>query len=298
VVAKSGLVVVLAGLGALQHFRNVPAASRVLRPLRRIGSMELMVGTSVLLLAAALVNVAPPAQAAAATAPTNQIAASGSDFGTTLRMRLVATPGKSGFNMFRATLNDYDSGAPLDGRTVTLRFTFPARPDVGASSLRLAPKGRGIYEATGSNLSLDGTWHVTATIATQSGSVEVALQLTTRQVPPVIDVNAVPGLPTIYTVHLRDSLTVQVYLDPGKPGANEVHATFFDAKGAELPVPSAQFSIGLAGGTPVQPRVRTLEPGHFVADVTLKAGTYMISIFATPPSGAALNTQLQIPVAP
>jgi hypothetical protein len=282
----------------VQHFRNVPAAGRVLWPLRRIGSMELMVATSVLLLAAALVNVAPPAQTAPATAPTSQIVASGSDFGTTLRIQLVATPGKSGFNTFRATLTDYDSGAPLDGRTITLRFTFPARPDVGASSLRLAAKGNGTYEATGGNLSLDGTWRVTATIATQSGSVEVALQWTTRQVPPVIDVNAVPGLPTIYTVHLRDSLTVQVYLDPGKPGANEVHATFFDAKGAELPVPSAQISIGLAGGTPIQPRLRTLEPGHFVADVTLKAGTYTISIFATPPSGAALNTQLQIPVAP
>jgi len=297
VVAKSGLLAVLAGLGAIQHFRNVPAAGRTLGPLRRIGSMELMVGTTILLLSASLVNVAPPAQAAAAM-PSNEIVANGQDFGTTLRIQLVVTPGKSGFNSFRAILTDYDSGQPLDGRTVTLRFTFPALPDVGASQLRLAAKGNGTYQANGGNLSLDGTWRVTALIATPSASVEVALQLTTRQAPAVIEVNAVPGLPTIYTIHLRDSLTVQVYLDPGKPGANEVHVTFFDAKGSELPVPSALVSIGLAGETPTQPRVRVLEPGHFVADATLKAGTYTISIYGTPPSGAALNTRLQIPVAP
>jgi copper transport protein len=296
-VAKSGLLGVLAGLGAINHFRSVPAAGRILRPLRRIGSMELMVGTTVLLLSAALVNLAPPAQASSTAKPPNEIVATGSDFGTTLRVRLVATPGTSGFNTFRATLTDYDSGAPLDGRTVTLRFTFPARPDVGASQLRLRAKGNGVYQATGGNLSLDGMWHVTALI-TRGNSVEVALPLTTRQAPPVIDVNAVPGLPTIYTVHLRDSLTVQVDIDPGKPGANELHVTFFDAKGNELPVPGAQVSIGLAGEAPTQPRVLIMEPGHFAAHVTLKAGTYTVSIFAVPPDGAALSTQLQIPVRP
>ncbi len=140
-------------------------------------------------------------------------------------------------------------------------------------------------------------WHVTALI-TRGDSVEVALTLTTRQAPPVIDVTAVPGLPTIYTVHLRDSLSVQVDIDPGKPGANELHVTFFDAKGKELPVPGAQVNIGLAGEAPTQPRILTMEPGHFAANVTLKAGTYTVSIFAVPPNGAALSTQLQIPVGP
>jgi putative copper export protein len=60
-VAKSVLLVALAGLGAGQRLVGVPAAPRRLGPLRRIGSVELAIGAVVILLAAALVNVPPPA---------------------------------------------------------------------------------------------------------------------------------------------------------------------------------------------------------------------------------------------
>jgi copper transport protein len=60
-VAKSALLVALAGLGAINHFRGVPAAGRRLRPLRRVGGTELAVGAIVLLFSASLVNLAPPA---------------------------------------------------------------------------------------------------------------------------------------------------------------------------------------------------------------------------------------------
>lgn len=59
-VAKSVLLVALAALGAGQRLVSVPAASRWLGPLRRIGGTELAVGAVVLLLASALVNVPPP----------------------------------------------------------------------------------------------------------------------------------------------------------------------------------------------------------------------------------------------
>jgi copper transport protein len=65
IVAKSVLLLLLAALGAINHFRNVPAAGRFLRPLRQVGSMELIVAATVLVLSASLVNVAPPGQAAA-----------------------------------------------------------------------------------------------------------------------------------------------------------------------------------------------------------------------------------------
>src|SRR5205823_10314607 len=68
-VAKSALLGVLAGLGTINHFRSVPRAGRSLCLLRRIGSMELIVATTVLLLSATLVNLAPPAQAATAVQP-------------------------------------------------------------------------------------------------------------------------------------------------------------------------------------------------------------------------------------
>jgi putative copper export protein len=59
-VAKSVLFGILAAMGAGQRLLGVPAATRCLGPLRRIGGAELAVGTVVLLLAAALVNVPPP----------------------------------------------------------------------------------------------------------------------------------------------------------------------------------------------------------------------------------------------
>ncbi|MDP9269937.1 MAG: copper resistance protein CopC [Chloroflexota bacterium] len=294
-IAKSALLVALAGLGAVNHFGSVPAAGRSLRPLRMVGSTELAVGTVVLVLSASLVNLAPPAQAAAAATAPN-VVATGADFGTTLRIRLTATPGTPGFNTFRATLTDYDTGAALTGRTVTLTFTLPARPDVGASQLKLTPSGDGVYQATGSNLSIEGAWRVTALIAGGGHSTEVVLQLTTRHVPPRIDVNAQPGQPTIYTVHFSSGETVQIYADPGTPGANEVHMTFFDTAGTELPVKTASMTIGLVGKTAREATLRLLEPGHFVADERLVAGTYAISVSGTPPNGTPLTVQLEVPI--
>ena len=296
IVVKSGLLVGLATLGAINHFRNVPIAGRSLRPLRRVGSTELAVGAVVLVLSASLVNLAPPTQAAAAVVEPPLVSAAGSDFGTTLRIRLTATPGSPGFNTFRAVLGDYDSGAPLTGRSVTLIFALPARPDVGSSQLQLNPAGNGVYQATGANLSIAGAWRITARIAGSGTPVEVTLALATRAVKLPIDVNAQPGLPTIYTVHFPDGDTVQVYADPGAPGANEVHVTFFDRAGTELPVTSASLSIGPKGATATQPTLRQLEPGHFVADATLTAGTYAIALTAIPPSGAPLAADLEVPI--
>ena len=66
VLAKIALLVPVALLGALNHFRNVPAASRTLAPLRRAGSVELALGAVLLLVASALGNSAPPIEMAAA----------------------------------------------------------------------------------------------------------------------------------------------------------------------------------------------------------------------------------------
>ncbi len=80
VIAKTALLATLALLGAVNHFRNVPAAGRSVRGPRRVGSVELLVGATVLLLTASLVNLAPPvevAAAAAAPSPSPSLAAAG-----------------------------------------------------------------------------------------------------------------------------------------------------------------------------------------------------------------------------
>lgn len=298
VIAKSALLGVLALLGATNHFVSVPAAARSLGLLRRIGRVELGVGIVVLLLTGLLVNLAPPSSKAAASAPrpAPAVIVEGHDFGTSVKVRLEASPGTAGFNTFRATVTDYDTGAPVAADLVTLRFSIPALSDVGGSRLDLDPSGVGTFAGNGANLSLEGAWEIAALVAHGTSSVEVPLQLITDVAPAHVEVNSVAGLPTISTVHLSAGRTVQVYLDPGRAGANEVHVTFFDAAGTELPVQTVALSLGPSGGALAALTPRLLERGHFAAETTLPAGTYTLSLSGSAPNGDALTTQLDLTV--
>jgi copper transport protein len=309
---KSALVLGLGALGAINHFRHVPRAFQGVSGLRRIGSAELSIAALVLLSTAGLVNLAPPVQlAAASTGPAPvSLVLDAADFATTLRLHLEVSPGTAGFDTFKATVTDYDSAKPVQATDVTLRFRLPGRPDIGASTLRLPPTGDGVFSADGANLSLDGTWAVTALVDRGTASVEVPLELQTKLPLQQVDVNAVPGLPTIYTVHLASGRSVQVYLDPGTPGSNDVHATFFDAAGTELPIAAADISVTptsapgapspAPGGSPFPGSlaVRLLEPGHFVGTTALAVGSWEIRIDATAPDGQSAAAHLQVSVQP
>ena len=80
-----------------------------------------------------------------------------------------ATPAK-GENVFRVKLTSA-RGAPLDGAAVTVTFYMPAMPAMGMSamktSVKLTPKGSGIYEGAG-QLGSGGSWQVSIT-AEQNG---------------------------------------------------------------------------------------------------------------------------------
>ncbi len=157
--AKSGIFVCLAALGAVNRFRSVPVAARTLVPLRRVGRIEVALGIVVLLLSAALVNLAPPSTAAVQPlVPATSVMAVGHDFGTSVRMALTVSPGSAGFDDFVATVTDYDSGEPSDATVSQLRFALASQSGVGPSSLAMAPDGPGRFTASGSNLSLDGIW--------------------------------------------------------------------------------------------------------------------------------------------
>jgi hypothetical protein len=299
-IAKTALLAVLAILGATNHFRSVPAAGRVLTGLRRVGSVEILVGGTVVLLAAALVNVAPPSSVAAAgptpsRSPTPApLVVGGSDFGTSVRLSLDISPGLTGFDTFRATVTDYDTGAPVAADGVTLRFSIPARSDVGSSRLDLVPTGVGVFSATGGNLSLDGAWQITALVARGTSSVEVPLVVLAQATRQQVDVNRVAGIPTIYTVHLPAGRSVQVYLDPDKPGQNDFHVTFFDAAGTELPATGIGVTVATGTGAPRQLTVRTLEPGHVVSTLTLQAVPQVFAIVGTAPGGEQLQAELVV----
>ena len=299
VILKTVGLGILALLGATNRFFNVPAAARTLRGLRRIGSGEIVVGVTVLALTGLLANLAPPASAGGPqAAPLQPVVAVGNDFGTSVRLRLVVEPGAAGFNRFTAAVTDYDTEAPVVATGVALRFQLASRSGVGASTLNLMPSGGGRYSAKGGNLSLDGIWNVSATIAGPNGSVEVPLVLATRVAAQPTDVNAAPGVPTIYTVHLPGQNTVQVYLDPGGPGKSDLHITFFDPAGNELPIPSATLAVVPAGGAALITVPRLLELGHFVATVTLPAGSLAVDVIGQPPGGDQLHAHLEIPIKP
>ena len=298
VLLKLLLVAVLAALGALNRYRHVGASSRVLTGLRRVGGTELAVGSLAVLVTAALVNVTPPVSVAAA--PGSQQASqvltvNGSDSATTVRLRLDISPGIAGFNRFTATVVDYDTRQPVAADSVSLRFSLQGARSVGESELALKPQGQGTWSASGANLSLDGTWTVTALVARGAASVEVPLTVTPRVPPQQVTVSRVPGEPTLYTVHLSAGRTVQVYLDPDRPGSDILHATFFDASGNELPLPTATMSVTPpGGGAPESLSVHQLEPGHFVGDLTAVAGTYRVDITGTAGDGTTLTAHLTL----
>ncbi len=299
-IAKSVLLLGLGSLGAVNHFFSVPAAVRRLQPLRRVGRVELAIGAVVLVATGLLVNLVPPTSNAAAPsqAPEPPIVVTGSDFGTTVKVRLVVTPGTAGINQFALAVADYDTGNPVPATSVMLRFEPASSPGIGGSTLRLVAADDGTYGASGGNLSLDGIWNVTAVIAAPDATVEVPLPIATRVPSLRIDQLPTAGAPTIFTAHLSGAMTLQVYLDPGHPGPNELHATFFDAAGNELPVQTATYLVGPASGQAAITVPRQLEPGHFVADLQADAGSLGADIVGPAPDGSLLHAHFDIPVQP
>lgn len=300
VIAKSALIVVLALLGATNHFWSVPAASRTFVRIRRLGTIEVSVAILVLVLSSFLVDLAPPVSSGtAATPPAPPLVLNGSDFGTSVRLRLVVSPGTPGTNTFSAAVSDYDTKAPVDATSIALGFHLASQTGVGDSTLDLTRTGAGTFEASGGNLSIDGIYEVTATIQEASGAVEVHLVAPTGIAPQPVDLNASPGVPTISIVHLSNGGTVQVYLDPDTAGRDELHATFFDAAGTELPVASVAMAIVTPAGLGALLQPRQLEPGHYVSTVEVDAGDLAVDVVGPDPtSGAPIHVHLSVTVQP
>jgi len=288
VIAKAALLLALIALGAVNRYRNVPRSGESPRGLLRTGSGELLLATAVLVLTGILSSVAP-ARAVQAAVPAQNVVVTGSDFGTTVKLRLTATPGAPGRNTFQLKVDDFNTGAPVQAQ-VSLRFAYLGPVQIGQSTLPLRATGKGTYTGTGSNLSLGGVWTVTAVIQRGTASVEVPLTLATN-VTQRIAVNAAPGAPTVYIVGLSQGRSVQFYIDPGNPGSNEVHATYFDAKGNGLTGLSDYFVLETPPQGEPQGLTFKLFPnteGHIVADANLSTGTYRFDVWAKTKSGELL----------
>ncbi len=183
---KVGLVAVVVGFAAFNHYRYVPALGRdegAGRRVRNDSRAELVVLACVLVATAVLTGLAPANTAAAAPADYGfQAVAAGDDSAHTVHVTLTATPGRVGRNAFVARVSDYATGKPKTGVTgVTLGFALSSRPGVNASTLKLARAAAGAWSGNGLELSIVGDWSVTVLIAGPLGGADVQLTLRVRR---------------------------------------------------------------------------------------------------------------------
>jgi copper transport protein len=299
---KVALFAGLVALGALNRYVNVPAVSQRgerVRSLRRTVGGEVALAVGIFGVTGVLTQLPPAAQVAASPSPAPaQVVATGSDFATSARVRLTITPGTVGPNHFEARIADYDSGAPLLAGSVTLKFSLPGQPELGTPSLDLSRNAPGVWTGEGTPLSMPGAWDVSVLIQGPAGSVVVPLKVQTRAPPQHIEVTRAPGQPTLYTITLPGRLSLQTYIDPGTPGNNVVHFTFFQASGDEQPIARATATATTpAGHTHDLPLIR-FDPGHFVANTRLDEGNWRFSIQATTKQGVPLSAYFDQTISP
>jgi copper transport protein len=298
---KAALVAGLVAIGAANRFRIVPALRTGRARLRTLaGTVRAELAIVIpILLAAALLSELPPAefvsQAAASRQPPPAVVVNGSDFATTTRVQLTVTPGGAGPNRFVAKVVDYDSGQPVPAQRVALSFSLPSRPDVGASSLELKPAGQGAWQGQGSQLSIAGHWSISVLVARPGGAVTVPLHLQTRTTEPAqqVRISRQPGQPTVYTITLTQGGSLQAYLDPGKPGRNILHLTWFNPQGAELPISTARASASTPAGAAEQLSLTRFSAGHFVANLDLSTGSWSFTVDATTKAGTATSAKFE-----
>ncbi len=294
VLLKMGLLLLLAAFGAVNRYRHVPAAGRTLRGLRRIGGTELIVASVVLGVTGWLTGQVPPSLVLA-TRPAPALMVSANDFATSVRAQLEVKPGFPGPNSFVARVVDFDTSRPVTADRVSLRFRLASRPDIAPSTVELKRQSDGTYRSRGSNLSLEGQWTIVLLVERGINTVEVPLTLITRSRPQQVQTIRAPGQPTLYVIELPDKRSVQVYLDPERPGPTQVHATYFDTNGRELPIPSnATIMAASEGNAPVTLPIRRFGPGHFIADANITSGTWQLDITAIDPYGERLQSRLTI----
>jgi copper transport protein len=287
-VAKIAVVAVVIALGTWNRYRSIPRLDERPGLLRRVMAVELVAAVGVFALTGVLTSLPPePPQAPAPAAP-QRLVAEGSDFATTMRLRLTVTPGEPGPNRFGLQVLDYDSGEPLAIDRAALRFDTPSRPQIPTSRLELASDGDR-WTAEGTQLSVPGAWVVTAALQRGGEGSEVPLVLVVPDPSQADQVSTAPDQPTIHTISYPGGQQLQVYLDPDVAGPGQVHLTAFDDQGNELPVRDLRIVAIPPGGTPETLSPQRFSPGHFVTPVELTEGAWSFVIVADTRAGDTLT---------
>ncbi len=283
---KIAVVALLIALGAFNRYRSIPRLQDRPGLIRRVMAIELIGAVGVFALTGTLTGLPPQPPAAASPAVEQRTTLNGSDFATTMNVRLVVTPGTAGPNTFDVRVTDFDSGMPIDANDVSLRFEPIGQAGVGSSSLDLMREGER-WQATGTQLSLQGVWTITVVVQTSSTGTEIPLTLVTRP-EQTVSVATAEGQPDLYTITLPGGVQIQAYNDPAVAGPSQLHLTAFDATGNELELEDAQMIAIAPDGAAAILQLQWFSPGHFVSDTTLSSGLWTFSLRATTGDGAVL----------
>jgi copper transport protein len=293
VLAKIALTLLIAGFAAVNHWRNVAAAAADLRPLRKAGSSEVALAVCTLAVAALLGSLPPPA---AALRDPSGLVVSGTDFGTTVRVRLTTPSNQPGPNRFVVNVSDYDTGKPLNPRQVSLRFTPLDDPRVAPTMLELKRGADEAFLGSGSNLAFDGRWRITALVEQGGGSVEVPMEVETRIAAQFVSAFRPEGQSATYTVQVENAGHVRFSADPERAGPSIVTITCYDVLRDERPIDDIVVTVRVGDGPPRQQSVTRKSPSTFVSRFAFEPGANRITVIARAPDGTRLRAALTLDI--
>jgi hypothetical protein len=273
----------------------VPAAAADLRPLRRTSRAELGLATAALAAAALLGSLAPPV--AGQPVASQGISASGSDFATTIRVKLTAASAEPGPNKFVVRVQDYDSGDTVQAARVRLQFTPLDDPGVASTALTLRRGAGGTFTGSGPNLTFDGRWRVSVLVERAGDSVEVPLAVDVRGPVHALSVLRPPGVAPKYTMEIQGVGYIQIAPVPEREGPSRLGVAVFDDFEIDANVRHIVVTVKAGDGPTRQQVVRRLSSGRFEADVDLARGKNDVAVIARTTDDARLRGvfTLQVP---
>ncbi|HKI65909.1 MAG TPA: copper resistance protein CopC [Solirubrobacterales bacterium] len=277
VLAKLGLVILIAAIAARNRPGRDPLKSRDLEALRRRSRLELAVAVAAVGVAALLGTLSPPLSTGAVP---SGLEASGADFGHTVRVELTTASASPGPNLFTARVEDYASGEPIAPEGITLHFD--PLDDLGAqpSSLKLRERPGGTYTGSGANLAFDGRWEVDVSVE-RSGVVTIPLELDLPVPEQFVSVLDIPGSSRapVYTLQASNGY-IRISPNPARPGPGHIYLSAFTVFETLLPIDRVVVTAAPDGAPPKQLPVRRLASSRFAADVEFEPGTLEVGVVA------------------
>ncbi len=262
-------------------------------PLRRTSRAELLLAAVAIALAAVLGTIAPPAGGDVAA---QGLRATGADFATTTRVTLTTASAEPGANSFGARVVDYDSGEPVRGARVRLRFEPLDDPGVAATTLALKPAADGTYQATGANLAFDGRWRATALVQRAADAVEVPLELEVPGPELFVNFERFPGQPPAYTAQIVGVGFVRISPSPERAGPSTLTVGVYTP--IQDPATIDEIVVVAAAGRARPQRLPTRRRGRgeFTAPIRLIKGENTIAVVARDAQGTRLRAVFELDV--